>query len=54
VSRRHAEAAGVADRARFVVQDLFQTDLAPASVITMYLLPVVSGLLEVSRAQSQC
>jgi SAM-dependent methyltransferase len=39
VSRRHAEAAGVADRARFVVQDLFQTDLAPASVITMYLLP---------------
>lgn len=38
-SRRHAEAAGVADRVRFVEQDLFRTDLAPASVITMYLLP---------------
>jgi SAM-dependent methyltransferase len=38
-SRRHAKDAGVADRVRFVEQDLFQTDLAPASVITMYLLP---------------
>jgi SAM-dependent methyltransferase len=39
LSRRNAEAAGVADRAHFVVQDLFQTDLTVASVITMYLLP---------------
>jgi SAM-dependent methyltransferase len=38
-SRRHALAAGVAERAQFVEQDLFATDLTPASVITMYLLP---------------
>jgi hypothetical protein len=30
---------GVADRARFVEQNLFETDLAPATVITSYLLP---------------
>ena len=38
-SRRNASAAGVAGRTEFRVQDLFQTDLAPAQVITMYLLP---------------
>ncbi len=38
-SRRNAQAAGVTERARFEVQDLFKTDLAQASVITMYLLP---------------
>ncbi len=38
-SRRNAQAAGVAQQARFEVQDLFKTDLAQASVITMYLLP---------------
>lgn len=41
-SRRHAQAAGVADRARFEVQDLFEADLAQATVITMYLLPAVN------------
>ena len=41
-SRRNAEIAGVADRAEFRVQDLFQTDLRPYSVITMYLLPDVN------------
>lgn len=41
-SRRSAADAGVADRARFEVQDLFQTDLAPATVVTMYLLPEVN------------
>jgi hypothetical protein len=30
---------GVAERARFVEQNLFETDLAPATVITSYLLP---------------
>ena len=30
---------GVADRARFLEQNLFETDLAPATVITSYLLP---------------
>jgi len=42
VSRKSAQDAGVADRVRFAVQDLFETDLAPASVITMYLLPDVN------------
>ena len=36
-----AEQAGVADRVRFLQQDLFKTDLSPATVITMYLLPGV-------------
>lgn len=36
-----AAAAGVADRVKFLQQDLFKTDLAPATVITMYLLPGV-------------
>ena len=38
-SRENARRAGVADRAEFRVQDLFQTDLSVASVVTMYLLP---------------
>jgi methylase of polypeptide subunit release factors len=38
----NARAAGVADRARFVAKDLFEADLAGASVITMYLLPEVN------------
>jgi hypothetical protein len=38
-SKASARSAGVADKVEFRVQDLFQTDLAPASVITMYLLP---------------
>jgi len=41
-SRANAAAAGVADRARFIEQDLFATDLGQASVITMYLLPEVN------------
>lgn len=34
--------AGVADRAKFYARDLFETDLSPASVITIYLLPEVN------------
>jgi SAM-dependent methyltransferase len=41
-SRANARRAGVADRAEFREQDLFKTDLAPATVITMYLLPEVN------------
>lgn len=44
-SRATAAAAGVGERTRFEVQDLFATDLAPASVVTMYLLPEVNLLL---------
>ena len=35
----NAKQAGVADRVEFREQDLFATDLSPATVITMYLLP---------------
>jgi SAM-dependent methyltransferase len=41
-SRDNARRAGVAERAQFRVQDLFETDLSQASVITMYLLPEVN------------
>jgi SAM-dependent methyltransferase len=41
-SRANARTAGVADRVEFREQDLFRTDLARASVITMYLLPAVN------------
>jgi len=41
-SRENARIAGVAGRAFFREQDLFKTDLSPASVITMYLLPEVN------------
>jgi SAM-dependent methyltransferase len=41
-SRAAAARAGVADRVRFEQQDLFDTDLAQASVITMYLLQEVN------------
>jgi len=38
-ANRHADRAGVADRAKFAVQDLFVTDLSPATVVTLYLSP---------------
>lgn len=37
-ARENAAAAGVADRVRFVTQDLFKADLRPATVVTLYLL----------------
>ncbi|MFM7507822.1 MAG: SAM-dependent methyltransferase [Rubrivivax sp.] len=42
LSRANARDAGVADRAEFHEQDLFTLDLAPFSVVTMYLLPQVN------------
>lgn len=33
---------GLGDKASFVRQDLFETDLSPATVVTMYLLPAVN------------
>ena len=35
-SIRHAERAGVADRVRFVQGDMFQADLTPATVVTLF------------------
>ena len=40
-AEENARLAGVADRAKFVEQDLFLTDLGQATVITTYLLPFV-------------
>lgn len=41
-SLANAQVAGVASRVDFREQDLFQTDLSPATVVTMYLLPEVN------------
>ncbi|TFZ04891.1 SAM-dependent methyltransferase [Ramlibacter rhizophilus] len=41
-SRRAAQQAGVAGKVDFRIQDLFKTDLSPATVVTMYLLPDVN------------
>lgn len=42
LSKRNAEAAGVADKAQFLKADLFETDLSKATVIAMYLLPHIN------------
>jgi Methyltransferase domain len=41
-----AKAEGLADRVKFVKQDLFKTDISQASVVTMYLLPDTVNLLK--------
>ncbi|HSQ04021.1 MAG TPA: class I SAM-dependent methyltransferase, partial [Burkholderiales bacterium] len=42
LSNRRAAQAGVAARAKFYAQDLYETDLSPATVVTIYLLPEVN------------
>ncbi len=42
LSRKNAQAAGVAGKATFVKADLFETDLSKADVITMFLLPSIN------------
>src|SRR5262249_3804875 len=42
LSPRNAATAGVAARATFVKQDLFETSFAGATVITMFLLPEIN------------
>ncbi|MCW5590877.1 MAG: class I SAM-dependent methyltransferase [Burkholderiales bacterium] len=41
-SIENARAAGVDGKVRFIEQDLFKTDLDPATVVTLYLLPEVN------------
>ena len=41
-----AKAEGLADRVKFVKQDLFRTDISQATVLTMYLLPDTVNLLK--------
>ena len=38
-SRERARAAGVADKVRFVEDDVLRADISPATVLTVYLLP---------------
>lgn len=45
LSNRLAAKAGVADRAVFYERDIYQTDMNPASVITIYLLPEVNLMM---------
>ena len=42
LSERRAAEAGVADRTEFVAADLFDFDLSPATVVTMFLLPDIN------------
>jgi cyclopropane fatty-acyl-phospholipid synthase-like methyltransferase len=44
-SRDAAYAAGVGDRATFVWKDIFDVDLSPATVVTVYLFPEVNARL---------
>ena len=39
LATQNAAKAGVGDRARFEVKDIFETDLSRATVVTLYLLP---------------
>ena len=41
-----ARKQGVADRAKFLKQDLFKTDVSQATVVTMYLLPDTVNMLK--------
>ncbi len=45
ISNENAQIEGVADRARFIEQNLFETDLSQATVITSYLLPEMNEKL---------
>jgi len=41
----NARKAGVSDRAKFRVGDLFKTDISSATVVTLYLLPTINARL---------
>ena len=45
IANASAKKEGVADRAHFVEQNLFETDLSPATVVTTYLLPEMNQKL---------
>jgi hypothetical protein len=45
LSNRNAAKAGVANRAVFYERDIYETDLSPASVVTIYLLPEVNLMM---------
>ena len=45
-ARANAEKAGVTDKTKFVLGDLFEADIHPATVVTLYLLPSVNEKLK--------
>ena len=45
-SNEAAKKEGIAERVKFIKQDLFKTDISQATVITMYLLPDTVNLLK--------
>ena len=45
LSNEAAQKQGIADRVKFITQDLFTTDISQASVLTMYLLPDTVNML---------
>ena len=45
LSNQIAAKSGVADKAQFFERDIYQTDLTPASVVTIYLLPEVNLMM---------
>ena len=52
-ARANAKAAGVADRAEFRKQNLFETDLKQATVISTYLLPEMNEKLRPDRKSTR-
>jgi len=46
LSNEAAKKEGVADRVKFITQDLFKTDISRATVLTMYLLPNTVNMLK--------
>ena len=46
LSNEAAQKEGVADRVKFITQDLFKTDISQATVLTMYLLPNTVNMLK--------
>ena len=52
LSNEAAKNEGLADRVRFLKQDLFKTDISQASVLTMYLLPNTVNMLS-EKLQSE-
>ena len=44
-ARENAVKAGVADKVRFLQEDLFETDIREATVVTLYLLPEINRRL---------
>ena len=52
-ANRNAQMAGVIDKVKFVLGDLFDLDLTPATVVPLYLLPALNLKLRPKRAPAR-